>query len=315
MGNHALDVPGRAPLRLVQIPTLGPRIRRPVLGAPGFYMRIDDDVRKTVVFFGVPDDSPGKGGISCFGTAFLLEYDGVGYLVTARHLTDELEDSPFVVRVNTSNGTSQNLYVDPCETGQLWHYHEDETVDIAVMENPAIGSRHAHDQLYLTDKLIVGLDTIQSHHVGIGDLIYVVGLFRFLHGTRRNLPIVHSGNIALLLEDEKIPVRDWRERSDIKTFEIDAYIVEAHGIQGLSGSPVFVRPSMGIRDMPLDDGPMRARVAQLDLALLGVWQGSWDAPPDLSLRSVGTFGPVGRARGIDFVAFFAPEMRFRRPNL
>ena len=94
-------------LRLVQIPTLGPRIRRPVLGAPGFYMRIDDDVRKTVVFFGVPDDSPGKGGISCFGTAFLLEYDGVGYLVTARHLTDELEDSPFVVRVNTSNGTSQ----------------------------------------------------------------------------------------------------------------------------------------------------------------------------------------------------------------
>ena len=267
-------------LRLVQIPTLGPRIRRPVLGAPGFYVRIDDDVRKTVVFFGVPDDSPGKGGISCFGTAFLLEYDGVGYLVTARHLTDELEDSPFVVRVNTSNGTSQNLYVDPCETGQLWHYHEDETVDIAVMENPAIGSRHAHDQLYLTDKLIVGLDTIQSHHVGIGDLIYVVGLFRLLHGTRRNLPIVHSGNIALLLEDEKIPVRDWRERSDIKTFEIDAYIVEAHGIQGLSGSPVFVRPSMGIRDMPLDDGPMRARVAQLDLALLGVWQGSWDAPPD-----------------------------------
>ena len=36
---------------------------------------------------------------------------------------------------------------------------------------------------------------------------------------------------------------------------------------------------------------------------------------DLSLRSVGTFGPVGRARGIDFVAFFAPKVRFGRPNL
>ena len=31
------------------------------------------------------------------------------------------------------------------------------------------------------------------------------------------------------------------------------------------------------------------------------------AEPDLSLRSVGTFGLVGRARGSDFVAFFGAE--------
>jgi hypothetical protein len=35
----------------------------------------------------------------------------------------------------------------------------------------------------------------------------------------------------------------------------------------------------------------------------------------LSLRSVGTFGLVGRARGVDFVAFFAPKVRFGRPSL
>ncbi|HEU4904712.1 MAG TPA: hypothetical protein VFT19_01180, partial [Solirubrobacterales bacterium] len=37
--------------------------------------------------------------------------------------------------------------------------------------------------------------------------------------------------------------------------------------------------------------------------------------PGLSLRSVGIFGLLGRARGIDFVAFFPPKMGFRRPNL
>ncbi|MCC2666068.1 MAG: hypothetical protein K0S35_3990, partial [Geminicoccaceae bacterium] len=39
------------------------------------------------------------------------------------------------------------------------------------------------------------------------------------------------------------------------------------------------------------------------------------SPADLSLRSVGTFRLVGSARCIDFVAFFAPKMRFRRRNL
>ena len=39
------------------------------------------------------------------------------------------------------------------------------------------------------------------------------------------------------------------------------------------------------------------------------------ATPVLSLRSVGIFGLLGRARGIDFVAFFPPKMGFRRPNL
>jgi hypothetical protein len=37
--------------------------------------------------------------------------------------------------------------------------------------------------------------------------------------------------------------------------------------------------------------------------------------PNLSLRSAGTFGPVRRLWGIDFVAFFAPKMPFGCQNL
>ena len=72
-------------------------------------MRLDDDLRKTVVFFGLEDDTPGKGGISCVGTGFLLGYDTCGYLVTAKHLAQGLGDNPFLVRVNTKDGNSVNL--------------------------------------------------------------------------------------------------------------------------------------------------------------------------------------------------------------
>jgi hypothetical protein len=38
-------------------------------------------------------------------------------------------------------------------------------------------------------------------------------------------------------------------------------------------------------------------------------------PPDLSLRSVGTFGSVGRARGIENIWFFGVKGRCGRQNL
>jgi hypothetical protein len=39
------------------------------------------------------------------------------------------------------------------------------------------------------------------------------------------------------------------------------------------------------------------------------------ATHNLSLRSMGTFGQARRGRGVDFVAFFAPTMRFKHQNL
>jgi hypothetical protein len=61
--------------------TLGPERRQPLPGCPGLYVRIRDDLRKCVVFFGHVDDTPGKGGINCIGTGFLVAYEEAGYLV------------------------------------------------------------------------------------------------------------------------------------------------------------------------------------------------------------------------------------------
>jgi hypothetical protein len=79
-------------------------------------MRIRDDLRKCVVFFGHADETPGKGGINCIGTGFLVAYEEAGYLVTAKHLADQLGDDPFLLRLNTKDGKSQNLPAD----GATW---------------------------------------------------------------------------------------------------------------------------------------------------------------------------------------------------
>ncbi len=61
--------------------------------------------------------------------------------------------------------------------------------------------------------------------------MFFPGLFSPHYGRDKNLPIVRTGTIAAM-PLEKLPVRYGY---------IDAYLVQARSIAGLSGSPVFVR--------------------------------------------------------------------------
>ena len=72
---------------------------------------------------------------------------------------------------------------------------------------------------------------MQSNEVGLGDEVFIVGMFRHHHGTQRNIPIVRVGNLAAFAE-EKVSTRSFGL--------IDAYLIEARSIGGLSGSPVFL---------------------------------------------------------------------------
>ncbi len=84
----------------------------------------------------------------------------------------------------------------------------------------------------------------------------MTGLFIHLAGSARNLPIVRMGNIAMM-PDEPVPTR---------TGAIDAYLIEARSIGGLSGSPAFVRRTVSA-------GIGRSY-------LLGLMHGHWDVPPE-----------------------------------
>jgi hypothetical protein len=272
--------------------TLGPDRRRAVSGCSGFYVRIRDDLRKTVVFFGTEDGTPGKGGINCIGTGFLVAYDGAGYLVTAKHLAHELGNDPFLLRLNKTDGTSFNLLTD----GAHWAEHPDPAVDVALVPfHLSVGG--GYDFRYLPFDRMAADELIERDEIGIGDLTYTVGLFRVMSGARRNLPVVHFGTISLMPGDEQIPIRDWRDRG--KILDVEGYLVETQALEGLSGSPVFVRVSVPISLLPSNmlvdprslnpDGTVPASYAALaprqDVFILGLWQGSWDVPAGQGIGS------------------------------
>ena len=306
------------------IPTLGPERRLPIEGTEGLYMRVADDLRRAVVFFGFAD-SAAVGGIACVGTGFLVTYEGQGYLVTCGHLARPLESVPFLIRVNRNDGGSQNLPAD----GMKWFHHPDPSVDVSISPLwlpilPQLSVKYIEGENIILDprSFILG-------DIGVGNATYTIGLFRLMSGQKRNLPIVHYGSIAMVPSDEKIPVRDWLAPAGVKrTRFVEGYLVESQSLGGLSGSPVFVRPDFGLKGLPQDHKvPMRTGAD--GVIVLGIWQGAWDSPPDEVMAAehgkearvpvgVGIVIPGHRIKEVfdmDDVKAHRDEARRRRENL
>jgi hypothetical protein len=190
-------------------------------------VRIEDSVRHTVVFIGYPSGDPGKGGIDCIGTAFLLRHEGFPYLVTARHIAEYVGSEPFLLRVNRIIGAADNLPID----NAAWHYDPDPSVDVAVLPIAGLLQENEHHVRFIEDeKESWWSNKAWKYGVGIGDFCYTVGLFRVLSGNKQNLPVVHFGTIARPIygpQEEPIPVKDWRDPDGKKTILMDAYLVEA----------------------------------------------------------------------------------------
>ncbi len=249
-------------------------------------MRIADEMLRCVAFFGYADSTPGKGGIDCIGTGFFLAHEGIVYLVTAKHLSHELGKDLFLVRLNKTDGTSENLKADAVE----WLNHPDPTVDVS-----AVAIQIKNDIAYETASMATHIHCFQSGefekaNIGVGNETCTIGLFRLLSGERRNLPICHIGHIAMLPGTESIPVVDWTDPTEQGRLFVKGYLVEAQSLDGLSGSPVFVRPEFNIdlsknlipdpRRNRMPEMPPIFSVVALRFRLLGLWQGAWDAPPD-----------------------------------
>ena len=223
-------------------------------------MRISDEVRQCAVFVGLPhilDD--GQQILAFIGTAFAVSVpsSNVGrqfiYLVTAKHVAERLADRPFLVRANTLEGGSILLSGE----GARWCTHPtDSSVDVAVaswIPRKELEVKTVPTSMFLTDAVI------KEKNIGVGDEVFITGLFAHLSGSKKNLPIVRMGNLAMMPSE---PVHT-------RLGDIEAYLIEARSIGGLSGSPVFVIASLF--------GPTY---------LLGLMHGHWDIAPDLKNDAV-----------------------------
>lgn len=242
-------------------------------------MRISDDLRKCVVYLGYRANG-GSNQIRAIGTGFFIHTGepGGSYLVTARHVVegpDSLGSDPFEIRFNEKNGGGKLHLVDFAR----WVLHPDPNVDIAVLplEPPDWADCVSVQQKYFASDF-----KLRSKDLGSGDLVYIIGVFYLLHGTDRNRPFVHCGNIALMAEDEPIPVRNWRNPGTDKQpnlVDLNGYLVQAETLPASSGSPVFARRTVWTMAR---DGSANEEVKVFlpgSLWLLGVWHGAWAGQP------------------------------------
>jgi hypothetical protein len=241
-----------------------------MLWIAGEHMRIRSDVRKSVVFLGYL----AKNKFEAVGTAFFLMHDNMPYLITARHVAEQLGDDPFFYRLNSMEGDALTCHCDPLEWTEnhmQWFFHDDPNVDLAALPWAVNLQAVGADFVVLSTQEIIVQDKPPS--VDTGDICHVVGLFSVHPGQGRITPVIHTGNIAMMPDpSEPIPT----EAPNGQTLEIEGYLVEVSNLQGLSGSPVLIRPTIA---MQLNQGEGMVTGGLLGgprVYLLGVWQGSWE---------------------------------------
>lgn len=226
-------------------------------------MLVPDEVRKCVVFIFYKSTK----GLRLAGTGFFISVPSNiperihVYLVTAKHVIKKIEetsiDNKVYVRINQrDNKPSKLIYSDL--TG--WKYHPSESnIDVAVL--PWAPDPSVYDFRSVPSEMAVTQEIITKEGISCGDEVFLTGLFGSHYGKQRNLPIIRIGNIASMPE-EKIVTKEMGE--------IEAYLIEARSMGGLSGSPVFVHISS------LRNGKLR--LGGEPIYWLGMVHGHYDLP-------------------------------------
>jgi hypothetical protein len=184
-------------------------------------------------FYLYDTEQSARDGAHWGGTGFLVGLESVKhkhmwwiYAVTNNHV---IRDGFSVIRLNKREAGRGH------ETGILnlsasnWTPHP-EGDDLAICSVDVFGKRIKFQFLDVRT-YFVARNEMPFHTLGPGDEVYMVGRLLY-RGVQRNLPVVHTGVIAMM------PLEPL-ERDD--GFLQESFIVECRSIGGFSGSPVFVR--------------------------------------------------------------------------
>jgi hypothetical protein len=191
----------------------------------------------------------------CVGQSFF-------YFVTAEHVISRIKGRAGI-RINSRQGGTTVVPVD------RWYRHAtDKYADVAV--TPFINEYDKYDVAFIGEECFLKeIDEMRMRDVGIGDEVWFPGLFSLAQqeSDRKNLPIVRMGNIAMLP----------RFRLPTELGPMEAYLVEARSIGGISGSPVFSRRTMSLIWNDEFKGTARTLHGMTgEIHLIGMMHGHWD---------------------------------------
>lgn len=225
-------------------------------------MRVADDVLHCVVFIGAKISRDGVERFHLGGTGFFVSVPGdepdslLVFLVTAKHNIEKAKqfgDGDLYIRLNTVDGRYGLVKISI-----PWHYSEDEAVDIAVLAITPPHDIFEYRHIFLDT--FANEEVLDEYGIGIGEEIILPGLFTQRQGNKRNIPIVRSGIIAAMPDEEL---------EDLDTgLPYHAYLAEVRSIGGLSGSPVFAMLPAGRRHAGVPTGYRGI--------LIGLVRGHWD---------------------------------------
>lgn len=230
-------------------------------------MLIPDEIRKCVAFILYKTAEGYKLAGTVFFAGIMVEgfEGGILFAITAKHVIEGIRkrslDGTVYIRLNFTNGPAKLIMSDIA----VWRFHPtDPSVDVAVMP---ITLTNDIDALFYPTSSFATEKVIANEKIGIGEEVFLVGMFYPHTGKKRNIPIVRIGNIAAMPE-EPVYTEDLGE--------VEAYLVEARSIGGLSGSPVFVHlPAV----RPDEHGTFRYANSPIGIFyLLGLMHGHWDRP-------------------------------------
>lgn len=242
---------------------------------------ISADPYATGFFVSVPCQSPELHGNEMY------------YFVTAKHVAKDLKDRDTCFSVNRiGGGTTHAIH----RIAPVWYLHPtDNNTDIAIIQVAL--------RVGVVDIAPISIDSfglpqrLAALNIGIGDDTHSIGLFSPFPGNEKNVPIVRFGNVSMMAAEQI--------QTDLGYTEM--YLVEARSIGGLSGSPVFVRPTRSIRIGRPDDPMALGFLPGTGETLLGMAQGHWDIKEEEINKPSFTHD---RKRGVNYgVALVVPALK------
>ena len=196
------------------------------------------------------------------------------YGITNWHIANELGAS--IIRLNTTDGKSRFINFEP----EDWHFvpNGDDLAAVDLSNHERAGDQVSH----YGDEGSVTPDMMKRFEIGIGEDVFMIGLFVDQHGGDRNTPAARFGNLSLLANEDSLI----EQPNEIMR---PSFLVDMRSRTGFSGSPVAVYriPEADLSDLP-SGGPLPVRsltnpyLPKLKfIALLGVHCGSYYDPVEV----------------------------------
>ncbi len=273
-------------------------------------MRISDHVLRSVGFIGEVQERSESGvrGDLC-ATGFFVRVPSTVrgaylYFVTARHVARDLRDRDVYVLVNKLGGGTTEILA----ASRLYGIYTLSTARAMSRLFRWPSSSPDADLLPIPINEFLTPESIEEFSIGIGDEVFATGFFSEIPNTTRNIPILRHGNIAMMPTEQL--------QTDLGF--ADVYLVEARSIGGISGSPVYVRPSEKIPVQTSPGGPIEAVLGLRDqIKVLGLMHGHWDVRESEMNNPTVNHDPK---RGVNYgVAIVTPAVKIietlNAPNL